>query len=184
MNKIFKIFLLSIIFILFFLLILYYVLIGKHKVYCNSYNTEYYNWLPYEKGDSVIFTNNSIDKLYLVLNYTSNHSDSYYNNVKCSCCEDNLYTLLVNKADSIEISLENLYPKKSCLGTSIMINKNFMQLYKKDLEAIINKNIIEINDYKIIKNKGITEFKYKNEVWKLKRIVKSNIKNNVTIQPL
>ena len=57
-----------------------------------------------------------------------------------------------------------------------------MQLYKKDLEAIINKNIIEINDYKIIKNKGITEFKYKNEVWKLKRIVKSNIKNNITHQ--
>jgi hypothetical protein len=89
--------------------------------------------------------------------------------------------MLANQNDTLKIDFQNIDNKKSCFGTSLGINDNYIDLDEKPIDFLNKKKQIRIEKYLIEKNKGITEFKLHEETWKLEKIIKSNSKNKLTI---
>jgi len=162
-----------ILFVLFFIFIncLYYCN-KKHYIKCDSYSQEYFDWLPYKKGDKIIFSDDTINKVFIVNDYTPDHTDQYEDKVKCGCCEDDISSILLNDSDTLTIILGNIGPNKSCKGPVIFIDINNKQTFiinkKEDLISMQKKNEIESNDFKIVKKKGLVKIKLRNKVWRLK----------------
>ncbi len=165
--------------ILLSLLTIYYIFFGQHTVNCSSFSNEFYEWFPYSKGDKLIFTNNNLNKTFIVLDYQSNHTKSYQSNQKCGCCEDNINVTLANENDTLKIDFQNIDYEKSCLGSSIEINGTFVDLDGNQIDSMNNQKKIKIGEYLIEKKKGISEFNLSEKTWKFQKIMKSNSKNEL-----
>lgn len=162
----------------------FYLLIGQYNIECPKFNnTAYFEWFPYNEGDTLIFQHKLRSKKYIVNTYEINHTEEYFALAKCGCCEESLQTLLVSEKDSIEIFCENINNTKSCLGQRVNINHFEVygtKLFKDSLIAGEKKQYIILKDsIFVIKNKGITTIKDKKRTWQLKEIIKKNTKRKI-----
>lgn len=161
-----------------------YLLVGQYIVECPKFNnTAYFEWFPYNEGDTLIFKNKQFSKTYQVNSYEINHTEEYFALAKCGCCEESLQSLLVSEKDSMRIFCENINNTNACLGQKVIINHfgvDGAKLFKDSLIEGKKQAYINLKDsIYVIKNKGITTIKDKKCTWQLKEVIKKNTKRKI-----
>jgi hypothetical protein len=153
-------------------------------VYCSEYDQRYFEWFPYSENDTLVFSNNGLEKAYIIKNYSPIHTSRYNRKAKCGCCEDKIQFELAGKIDTFSIYLENYY-SSSCLGFSFGINS--FSVYDEEIirDTIINQRKfkkIDFQDFLILKDSGVVRMAINDTIWELKNHIHSNEKAEIKIE--
>lgn len=157
-----------------------FMLLRRTYTVCPKFNNSYAEWMPYNEKDVLIFTNGKEEKNFTVEKIDISHTNSYFNNTKCGCCEDIVtYTLLSNNK-VIRIEIENYKNPESCLGFafSVEFDEERYNYYGKDITD--KDSIISLeNKLYLSKNNGIIKIDDNNSLWQLKEVKHSSEKKSI-----
>jgi hypothetical protein len=150
---------------------------------CPPFDTTYFAWFPYKKGDTILFESNKEIKEYIVNSYTGYHKNNYEANTKCGDCTDGISLFIVNVNDSLNISFQDFIEEKNTPGLTLLFCNGYPYIIEQS-DSLLQINLPQgyldmpkdtIFNVTIKKSVGIISLNRNHEIWRLRKH-KKNLK--------
>ena len=147
-------------------------------LYCSSFNKGYYEWFPYNEGDSLIYINKNQTRIYTIKELRFQHINSVHRNCKCTGCGDFVTFRLTSNPDTINFDATNIFYVSPGETPSVQTQSNegdstdkwimkHIELDSMQCETFKKGKYIKAGILKLERFRGIVEIYRNNEIWRL-----------------
>lgn len=157
---------------------------------CPPYDKIYFEWFPYQEGDTIMFKNNEKSKEYIVGCYTAYHRESYLADCKCGGCIDGVNFSLIGVHDTLTINFQNFRNEENIAGLTLLICNGYQYKIKKE-DKFLNCDILlnytnmpsdTIFNFIIAKEKGLIKINNNHKEWTLSSFKKNMEGKDIKIE--